>query len=416
MRKGAVAAPSPILEQRNPLDITPETGGVALLVLLAGLFVLALSRWRHGHDQASLNAHYYESREPRSRRFLGGDPVVARLDPPEGLRPAEAGVLLDGRANNKDVTATIVDLAGRGFLRIDPLPDEDWRLTWTRTSAGGMEELRLYERHLLERLFRGRASTTLSALRGDFSADLAAVENLLRQHAVDAGWFNRNRRSGRVVLAGLALLLVGSAAAVVLGRAEGWGLPGAALAFVGLAWLIGGHYMPLRTPEGSQLLQQVLGFRLYMRTAEVDRQQLAEKENRFTAFLPYAIVFGCVERWARAFEGLAGRAPQTGWYGPGDQQPQQMSRSLETFNSHVGSALSDVPSASGGSDSGFSGGFSGGGGGGGGAEAGRRSMRLVVCGRSAPSSRLSTSSSWRDRFGAWAFTPRPRGAPRPGRR
>ena len=40
----------------------------------------------------------------------------------------------------------------------------------------------------------------------------------------------------------------------------------------------------------------------------------AEEENVFTRYLPYAIVFGCTEKWAKAFEGLQQMPPDTTWY------------------------------------------------------------------------------------------------------
>lgn len=305
--------------------------------------------------------------------------MIAQFEPPAGLRPAEVGTLLDERADTKDVTATIVDLAGRGFLRIDPLPKGDWKLTRT---GGDLAELKRYERSFLEKLYLRHSgeSTRLGSLRRHFSQQLREVEEMLYKDAMESGWFSSDPRHAgrRVALIGVAMALLGGAAAFVFGAAAGWGLPGVALVLVGGAGFVSARYMPRRTPKGSQLLREVLGFRLYMRTAERYRQQFAEKENVFTAFLPYAIVFGCAERWAKAFEGLAAQSSETGWYGSGGWQPLAISQSLQDFNSNVGSTLSASPPSwgggssgtaggvSGSTTSGFSDGFSGGGGGGGG--------------------------------------------------
>src|SRR5207244_13216859 len=175
MSKGAVAAPRPILERRPRsfdefFEITPGTAGVTLLVLILGLFLLGLNWWRHGRDQLSLGAHYRESRGSGSRRLLGGDPVVAQFEPPGGLRPAEVGTLLDERADTKDVTATIVDLAGRGSLHMDELPHRTLqRKDWKLTASGVPErvpELKPYEASLYWNLFpANKTETTLSELR-----------------------------------------------------------------------------------------------------------------------------------------------------------------------------------------------------------------------------------------------------------
>ncbi len=55
--------------------------------------------------------------------------------PPRDLRPGQVGILLDERADTLDVSATVVDLAVRGYLHIEELPrahwfaSRDWKLT-----------------------------------------------------------------------------------------------------------------------------------------------------------------------------------------------------------------------------------------------------------------------------------------------
>ena len=100
-------------------------------------------------------------------------------------------------------------------------------------------------------------------------------------------------------------------------------------------------------------------------------QQFNEQENVFARYLPFAIVFGCVDKWAKAFEGIAGaaEAATSGWYS--SSRPFQVAAftaGMSNFSSSVTSTISSSPSSSGssGGGSGFSGGSSGGGGGGGG--------------------------------------------------
>ena len=123
--------------------------------------------------------------------------------------------------------------------------------------------------------------------------------------------------------------------------------------------------MSQRTAVGRDLLQHTLGFRLYMDTAEKYRQQFAEKAEIFTQLLPYAIVFGVVNRWAKAYEGIDTSA-SNGWYvGNAPFQAALLSSSLQSMNDSISSAISSAPPSSG-SGSGFGGGGSSGGGGGGG--------------------------------------------------
>jgi uncharacterized membrane protein len=134
----------------------------------------------------------------------------------------------------------------------------------------------------------------------------------------------------------------------------------------GIAVVLIAGAMPRRTAAGREMFRRCLGFRLYMTTAETDRQRFAEEANLFTEYLPYAIVMGCTEKWASAFEGLES-VPQTadGWYvGQGAFAPALFASHVNSFSSSISGAISSTPASSG--SSGFSGGSSGGGFGGGG--------------------------------------------------
>ena len=60
-------------------------------------------------------------------RRRGRDPelnrsIVARYEPPKDMRPAEAGTLMDFSVDPNDLSATIIDLAVRGYVRIEEVP------------------------------------------------------------------------------------------------------------------------------------------------------------------------------------------------------------------------------------------------------------------------------------------------------
>jgi uncharacterized membrane protein len=125
--------------------------------------------------------------------------------------------------------------------------------------------------------------------------------------------------------------------------------------------------MPSRTAKGTAITRRVNGFRRVIETAEEHTAKWAEQENVFTRFLPYAIVFGVTDRWARAFEVL-GEAPgdDMSWYV--STRPfvyAEFAESLDSFAVTTSGVIASTPSGSGGSGLG-GGGFSGGGGGGGG--------------------------------------------------
>ena len=102
-----------------------------------------------------------------------------------------------------------------------------------------------------------------------------------------------------------------------------------------------------------------------MDTAETDRAKFAEKVGLFTAYLPYAVMFGSVDRWMRAFSGLDTAQAVQGWYSAaGPFQAALFVSSFDNFSATLSSTVTYTPGGSGGS--GFSGGSAGGGGGGGG--------------------------------------------------
>ena len=119
------------------------------------------------------------------------------------------------------------------------------------------------------------------------------------------------------------------------------------------------------------MLRRVDGFRRFIEESEKDRAQFAERKNLFTEYLPYAIVFGATEKWARTFAGLGDEPPDTSsWYVSQHAFNYLIfSSAINSFTvASAGTLVSTPPSTSGSSgSSGFSGGgFSGGGGGGGG--------------------------------------------------
>jgi uncharacterized membrane protein YgcG len=378
------AKPNPL----DPVTPTPLTGGLAVLV--AGLgSAMAVSRVRRtGRDRAYLGltpglmpaAGQPGTTGYRSKRA----PVAVQFTPPAGVRAGELGTLLDEVAHPRDVTATIIDLAVRGFLQVREVsqPDprhkvSDWELV---SLAGDHSTLGGFETKLLDELFAARPTVKLSELRTTFAASMAQVQTRLYEDVTAKGWFSRNPRTVRMqwIAAGAVLVGLGVAGGLLaIGTGvRGLSLVGAAVVVVGLLVLLLAKAAPARTAAGTAVLAEAVGFRRYLETAEANQIRFEEGEDLFSRYLPYAIVFGVAERWAKIFGELAaqGRAvPEPGWYAGSSFRAGAFwgsyavfGSSLESFTSIATQSLSaPTPGSSGGS--GFSGGgFSGGGVGGGG--------------------------------------------------
>jgi uncharacterized membrane protein YgcG len=381
VRKGALAAPAVILEKKprqliEYFEVTPLTIGAAGLVFVAGLGGLLRTWWLAGRDRRYTTVHRVTNNpEEQTRPLFEKDTIVVEFQPPENLRPAEVALLIDERVETRDATATIVDLAVRGYLSITEVEQEgvldkvfgrkDWRLTKQRSDTS---ELRDYERTLFAKLFATGDEVLLSDLKNTFYTALDQSKKQLYQRSAAEKWFTGNpetRRTTAAVAGILIAVLLGGGAIAGLGYLFGGGLIGVAIVLLGLLTVAFGGSMARRTAHGSELMRRSLGFREYIRTAETNRQRFNEQANIFAAFLPYAIVFDCVDKWARAFRDIDVAAATAGWYvGTSGFHAGDFSRGVESFSSSVSSTIASTPGSSGGS--GFSGGSAGGGGGGGG--------------------------------------------------
>lgn len=244
--KGAVPEPEPVLEERFTLSsafrATKATVGLAagMLVLLLGL-VIALV-WSIGRDRryrgSPVDAAFGAA---AASPGAGGEdervPLVERVEtpvefvPPEGLRPGQVGTLVDFAANPLDVTATIVDLAVRGYLVIEEIDEagwfrsEDWKLTRTKESGDGLLQ---YERVLLAGLFRDGDEVTLSDLHDEFASRMQEIRDALERDAVARGWFagKPGARRRRYAAAGLVLAAAGVGVTIALAKWTHAGLLG----------------------------------------------------------------------------------------------------------------------------------------------------------------------------------------------
>lgn len=378
--KGAIAPPpSPILEERWSLarafTVTPLTGGVFvfLLVLAVGFFVRLA--WRTGRDRrfsagridVVMGAPEGTPEQAVPLFESGGAPV--EFAPPADLRPGQIGTLMDEVANPLDVTATIVDLAVRKYLVIEEIPKEgwfgkpDWKLTRLKAADDGLLP---YERRLLNGLFEGGDEVLLSELKTTFVQRLRKVQDALYDDAVRRGWFlgRPDKVRQRWIGVGVGLLAVGGVLEFAAVRWTTLGLLPIPVIVFGLLVTLAAHRMPRRTPRGTGLVRRVQGFRTVIATAETHMARWAEQENVFTRYLPYAIVFGLTDKWAKAFAGLATQ-PDTTWYI--STRPfvyADFGQAMSGFSTVAAGTIASTPGGSGGS--GFGGGGAGGGGGGGG--------------------------------------------------
>ena len=329
-------------------------------------------------------------RDPRLR------PIAAQYAPPNQLTPGEAGTLVDNSANMRDITASIVDLAVRGYMITDGIvgPATARALREARWSLGDrmlglMHEkdynfilqkdfsqwnaLKAHEQALLGGFFpAGKAGDTISmdSLQNRFYTTLPIMRSGIFDSLVSQGFYKRRPDTvrstyiGAGVVVGVLMIWGGGAMARAMGIAP---LPFIVGGIVSAVVICGfGWFMPAHTEQGTRALENVLGFEDFLNHVEADRfNRTIKTPQMFEKFLPFAMAFGVEKNWSKAFDGIMTQPP--GWYRGGYGPvfyPVNFTNNLNTMSSRASSVMASAPRSSGGS--GFGGGGSSGGGFGGG--------------------------------------------------
>ena len=363
----------------------------------------------------------------RSWRRRGRDPraeaIVVGYEPPEGMSPAELGTLIDHQAEMRDITATLVDLAVRGYVGVEERtekkllglisstdyafhlrrPREAWSelaeherrfldalfrqaahadVTWDAVKAAFADARRAHEageeidreavsRRLMEAGTVQAEVVTLSELQNRFYKSLPGIREAIYERLMERGHYVHRPDKVKGNWIGLAVVMVmaGIFGAVILMEAgPGWISAGALAAggvVSGIIVFAFGLAMPARTPKGARAREAALGFREFLDRVESDRyRRMVTSPETFERYLPHAMAFGVEARWAKAFDDLYREPPE--WYSGGSYDGFRASTFAARMNSMTttaGSTMSSSPSSSGSGGGGSSGGGSGGGGG-----------------------------------------------------
>lgn len=363
-----VGLPKKIIAQPSAWQVFLETLndnwvlGIPFLVL-----ILCVYAWLvRGRDQGDLRV------------------VVPEYEVPENLTPVEAGTLVDEKADDVDISAELIHLAVKGYVKITRLEKKifrlfdsvDYELELVKPKDG---QLTRFQSRLLEGIFSDKlldsskgAKKKLSGLKNKFYKDLITLKEMAYNEVVLKGYFLKSPESVRKSSRHFGLIL--AVAAIFLGIYVGNLYLLLVAALSGVIIFIFSFFMPAKTFKGARVKAKVLGLKLYLSVAEKDRLKFhsAPEKNPavFEHFLPYAMVLGVEEAWASQFEGIYKQPPK--WYAgnPGTFSVRAFTHTLGDFSNSANTAFVSRPHSAGGADGGFSGfgggGFSGGGFGGGG--------------------------------------------------
>ncbi|MCM3660977.1 DUF2207 domain-containing protein [Georgenia satyanarayanai] len=380
---GTLVGAEPVHEPRrtwsNTFQLGPLTGGAAGLATVLGAGAAVVVASRRGRDEAYLDLTPGLAPADGQAGTVGParrrQAVAVRFTPPDDVRPGEVGTLHDEVADSRDVSATLVDLAVRGYLRIEEVAPEkvgddvsDWRLVPLRSWSDGLER---YERELLDALMPDGEPVALSEVGATYATAVAKTQEALYRTVTEHGWFRGSPLAVRNhwLLGGVGLVGLGILVTVVLVLLRWPAVLGIPLLLVGIVVAVASSAVPARTAAGTAVLAQTLGFREYLATAEAEQIRFEEGQDLFSRYLPYAIVFGLTERWAQILADVAAQGRQVGspdWYVPVTPgigwwtQPAMFAGSVGAFAEAAASAVTSAGSSG---SSGFSGSVGGGAGG-----------------------------------------------------
>jgi uncharacterized membrane protein len=313
---------------------------------------------------------WYKGRDPDP-----GMSVAPMYEPPQGISPAEAGTLLDDTIHPRDITSTMIDLAVRGYIKIEETAekvllfihkDYVFHLLKPRTAWGA--DLAPHERVMLENVFGGGQQIRLSDLKNRFYMAVPVIREDIMSELKNKGIYLLDPESanGYSIVAAIGILIP-----FAIFQYLGWAnflnsipLLVVCVLISAVIWWLFARVMTAKTLKGSRTRVAVLGFQEFMNRVDAERLKVMPPTT-FEKFLPYAMALGVEHHWAQAFAGIVKDPP--GWYvGPGYMpgmgfNPIFFSSSMHNMASDMHQVFVSAPRASS-TGSGWGGGFGGGGG------------------------------------------------------
>ncbi|MFA6423104.1 MAG: DUF2207 domain-containing protein [Patescibacteria group bacterium] len=232
---------------------------------------------------------------------------------PSDLPPAVVSVLKNGRVGSRDIAATLVDLAQRGFINIYSRGADTF--TFGKSSKLGSANpvgLRNYEQVLLSKIFSESYKSTKEDIqmrigRHIFSRKIAEVYFLIYESAMSYGFFEENPQliHRKYKLGGILIFffsMFGFIATLFLDMAPEYSM------FAWFAIMVCAMYivklsskvMPRRTSLGNTVRKEWLAYENYI----CEKKPIPFNQDLTALFsknLPYAIILGKEVEWTERF-------------------------------------------------------------------------------------------------------------------
>ncbi len=260
----------------------------------------------------------------KRRKSDPGMSIAPLYDPPEGLTPAEVGTLVDDTLDPRDVTATLIDLAVRGYVKLErTTPEhgalgkrEDYFVRLLKPKEQWFD-LKPHETTMMFHTFYGGQWTQLSSLRLRFPDIVPYMRTSVFTSLKRAGMYRVT--PDNVVVQHQSILGIVYLAFWILPQIPWASIPFSIsltststilslIASVVIVFLLGRKSSP-KTMRGMRAYVGIRGFEEFIKTVEADRLKRMQP-GLFEKYLPYAMALGIEHRWTKAFEGIAVPTPE----------------------------------------------------------------------------------------------------------
>ena len=352
----------------------------------------------------------------RGSPFSIKKPKMVLYHPPEEISVLEAGVITDNSLDGRDITAALISLAQKGYIKIDKIKDknsifssDDYQLTLVKDPDINLSP---YESIIISKIFRReigdhveaqieeishhkmkgallsllqtlgldkrdepRTSVTLHQMQREHlgSSLYSELSKVIYRNLQQKGYFASTFKLVRGFVGFLGIVMFIPLNFAILITSESvlpTHLPIANIPTNMVLFLLNGmlgmtifrfaRKIGAKTKKGQEITWRLEGLKEFISSVETDRLKRMYKEEElpdvFERFLPYAVIFGEEKRWGKAFDPIfvaTGYSPA--WYHGTD------GFRASDFSHGISSSMASATSGGG---SGAGGGGGGGGGGG----------------------------------------------------
>lgn len=245
----------------------------------------------------------------------------AQAKVPSQLSPALVGILINGYVGMREIAATIIDLAKRGYIDIIYRADGDF--AFSQKGAWQTDpKLQVFERYFLSQLFNStqpisdEAEINKRLNKTVWSESMSQVVDQMYDQMFKLGYFPENPKEAHLKVRFVGILIFFSSVAglalnLVFFKDQSWAaLPWVVTLVISPIITRAALLVPKRTVAGRSQAAQWLAFKRDLSLSESGK--FSQDSKLFEQNLAYAIALKVEQQWVGRFVGMPFRLPD--WF------------------------------------------------------------------------------------------------------